>query len=727
MHDGTVNEHTCYAHSAQGQPVATWHKLEDHLNAVANRAEEFASVCLPPGWARIAGALHDAGKFSKAFQERLQILAATELPAHLEDATPQHVDHSTAGAQHAAQTLGDAGRLIAYAIAGHHAGLPDGISTEESCLQRRLQKMIEDWSACPEEFNHQSFALERPPVHTGFQLAFFTRMLFSCLVDADFLDTEAFCTPAETAARSGAPALPELLQRLNRHLAHFHADTDLNHIRAQVLDQCRTAAANPQGFFSLTVPTGGGKTLSSMAFALEHAIKHNLQRVIYVIPYTSIIEQNADVFRKAIGDDAVLEHHSNFDPEKENTWSRLAAQNWDAPLIVTTNVQFFESLFAAKPSACRKLHNIARSVVILDEAQMLPPDVLRPCLEALRELVRAYRTTVVLCTATQPALSATQGFKDGLEGVTEIIASPQTLYHALKRVQTHRCDTLNLDELAERLSQHEQVLCILNTRTHARELTQRIPHAVHLSALMCPEHRSKVLDKIRSALANHQPCCVISTQLVEAGVDIDFPVVYRALAGIDSIAQAAGRCNREGKRPHGDLYLFQLADTRLRGHLLHAAQEAQLVLNRHDDPLTLEAVEEFFRALFWVKGDALDKQRILQQLSEGNQGWIPFRTVAGRFKVIEDAMQPVVISWNDTARTLIEEARFATSLAGCARKLQRFTVQVYPNQWHALRNAGALELIHDYFPVLASHNLYDHRFGLCPLNDFTPPPAALVH
>jgi len=715
-----------YAHSVKDKPASEWHKLEDHLQGVAQRAEQFASGWLPPNWAHAAGALHDTGKFSQAFQERLLLLAGTDLPAHLEGRTPQHVDHSTAGAQYAAQTLGPAGRLIAYAVAGHHTGLPNGTSIEEQCLQKRLQKKVEDWSACPDCLKNLPVPIPPPDIHNGFQLAFFVRMLFSCLVDADFLDTEAFYKPADTAARSGAPSVLELLQRLSQHLERFQPKSDINRVRADVLRQCRDKASLPQGFFSLTVPTGGGKTLSSLAFALKHAVKHNLQRVIYVIPYTSIIEQNADVFRNALGSDAVLEHHSNFDLEKENTWSRLAAQNWDAPLVVTTNVQFFESLFAAKHSACRKLHNIARSVVILDEAQMLPPDVLRPCLEALRELVRAYHTTVVLCTATQPALSASQGFKDGLSAVTEIIDDPGSLYIALKRVQTHRCGPLSLDELARRLSSHEQVLCIVNTRTHARELAQRIPHSFHLSALMCPEHRSNVLDKIRTALDNHQPCCVISTQLVEAGVDIDFPVVYRALAGIDSIAQAAGRCNREFTRPYGDVFIFELAGARLSGHLLHAAQEAKLVLTHHDDPLTLEAVEEFFRALFWVKGDALDKKQILSKLAEGKNGWIPFRCVADTFKVIDDIMQPVVIPWDDRARALIQEARFATSLAGFARKLQRFTVQVYQHEWNALHTAGALELIREYFPVLTSSVHYDSRYGLTPVANTNPNPEKLI-
>jgi CRISPR-associated endonuclease/helicase Cas3 len=720
-----------YAHSAENRPQSEWHRLEDHLRAVAQMAEQFAQTCIPPGWACLTGQLHDLGKFSKEFQDRLAILTGTDLPAHLEGAIAHHVDHSTAGAQYAVSMLGDKGRVIAYTIAGHHAGLPDGLSNDEGCLQKRLQKVVCDWSACPASLKDLDCHLTDPWIEKqaplgSFQVAFFIRFLFSCLVDADFLDTEHALNLDAYAERRKWPPLASLHARLDTYLAKFMPDSPVNQIRADVLRHCLVAADNPPGLFSLTVPTGGGKTLSSLAFALKHARQHGLERVIYVIPYTSIIEQNADVFRAAIGHDAVLEHHSNFDPEKETQSSRLACENWAAPLIVTTNVQFFESLFAAKPSACRKLHNIARSVIILDEAQMLPPDVLRPCLEALRELVRAYHTTIVLCTATQPAFSTSAEFKNGLDNVTEIIPNPHALHAALKRVRAYRCDKLSTNELAEKLSRHGRVLCIVNTRAHARLIAERLPDSIHLSALMCPAHRSKVLADIRATLAQERPCRVVSTQLIEAGVDIDFPVVYRALTGIDSLAQAAGRCNREGTQTQGQLFIFEPESGVLTGHLLQAAQEAQLVLRQHVDPLSLEAVEQYFRALFWIKGDKLDKYTIMSKLAEGAHGWIPFRSVADQFKIIDDATKPVVIPWDDHAYGLIERARHAPSITGFARKLQRYTVAVYPNEWHTLLRIGALELVHEQFPVLASMPLYDARFGLQPLAAFIPSPNKLM-
>lgn len=720
-----------YAHSGQGRPTHDWHVLDDHLRAVADLAEAFAqAACLPASWARIAGMLHDVGKYSQAFQERLQMLAATDQPAHLENATPHHVDHSTAGAQFAVQALGHAGKLIAYAVAGHHAGLLNAFATNGPSLRARLQAVVEDWSACPKHL--LSFdTLPPPPIkptspRVGFQLAFFTRFLFSCLVDADFLDTEAFLNPQEAAQRTPPASLDVLRQRLHAHLQGLPSHTPLATARADILNHCLNAAPRPPGFFSLTVPTGGGKTLSSLAFALDHALHHHLRRIIYVIPYTSIIEQNANVFRQALGDDVVLEHHSNFDPQKETPWSRLAAQNWDAPLVVTTNVQFFESLFANKPAACRKLHNIARSVVILDEAQMLPPHVLRPCVEALRELVRTYGCTVVLCTATQPALSSSPEFPDGIDNVTEIIPNPTALYEQFKRVHVTHLGHLDDAALRARLKQHEHVLCIVNTRAHARQLAELIPDAIHLSALMCPAHRAQVLAAIRQRLNNQHPCCVITTPLIEAGVDIDFPVVYRTLAGIDSLAQAAGRCNREARLPTGHLFIFEPNAAPPPGHLLQAIQEARLVLRNHSHPLSLEAVHDFFRAFFWIKGDQLDKNKILSKLEAGRQGDIPFRCVAERFKLIDDQMQPVIIPYDQHAKNLIAAARVATSLSGFARNLQRYTVQIYPQEWKALLAAGALEVIRDYFPVLTWTQLYDERFGLHPLANYNPSPDALV-
>jgi len=383
-------------------------------------------------------------------------------------------------------------------------------------------------------------------------------------VDADYLDTEEFICQGTKAQRDGYKTIGFLKVLFDEHINNMIAgskETDVNSVRKEVLNNCRQAAESKPGLFSLTVPTGGGKTLSSVAFALDHILYNNKndkglkkKRIIYVIPYTSIIEQTAKVLADIFGADNVVEHHSNLDPEKETERSRMASENWDAPIIVTTNVQFFESLFAAKPSRCRKLHNIVNSVVILDEAQLLPEKWLTPCVEAINQLATNYGATILLSTATQPALP-------GLMKPTEIIEGVQVIYDRLKRTEINLPVDMDVlvswEEMARKLQKHEQVLCILNTKRDCRELFALMPKGtVHLSTWMCGEHRSKVIAEIKTKLEQKQPIRVISTQLVEAGVDIDFPAVYRAFAGLSSIAQAAGRCNREGKLEKGEVHVL---------------------------------------------------------------------------------------------------------------------------------------------------------------------------
>ena len=547
--------------------------LSEHLRNVAEKASKFAADFRAANWGYAAGLLHDDGKALVEFQKRIRGASI-------------QVDHSTPGARFAVEEYGiprGYGRLLAYCVAGHHTGLPDGADNgKQSSLEYRLahSRLGEGYLAGELPVTLENPPIGRPPVSAekrGFDASFFIRMLYSCLVDADFLDTESFFEPHRVALRGRGPALETLKGFLEDHLRTIAASaspTEVNRLRARILAECRASALLAPGLFSLTVPTGGGKTLSSMAFALDHAIRHGLRRVIYVIPYTSIIEQTARVFRDVFGADAVLEHHSNFvqesddsDDEREQR-RRLAAENWDAPVVVTTNVQFFESFFACRSSKARKLHNVAASVVILDEAQMLPVSVLSPTLEVIRELVEGYGSSVVLCTATQPALMAREEFKGGLTGAREMMGAPLDLEKAFRRVNEVNLGETGDAELVRRIREARECLCVVNTKKHARELFRTLedqPGTFHLSAAMCPVHRSRVLGKakdpepgsIREALLEGKPCRVISTQLVEAGVDLDFPVVFRALAGVDSIVQAAGRCNREGKLADGGtLYIF---------------------------------------------------------------------------------------------------------------------------------------------------------------------------
>lgn len=715
-------EKSYYAHTKEGMPPVEWQPLEEHLKGVAKKARLFAEAFGAGDWGYLAGLWHDLGKYSKEFQKYLSTTSDDD--AHIETKHGR-VDHSTAGAKHAFKQSRNGGKLLAYVVAGHHAGLPDGNSNENTCLTKRLERTIPSYDECPDwilnlpVLKGLPFALNKD--RACFQLSFFTRMIYSCLVEADFLDTESFMDREKSDWRRGYPSLENLHGNLQSHFERLKVTVPssiINKHRTEILNQCLSAADLPPGLFSLTVPTGGGKTLSSLAFAIKHALHFGKKRIIYVIPYTSIIEQNAAVFRDILGKKAVLEHHSNYEPEEEDRRSRLASENWDAPLIVTTNVQFFESLFGNRSSHCRKIHRIANSVVILDEAQMLPLHLLKPSIEALRELAQNYRTSIVLCTATQPALSPSETFRDGLEGVREIISDPITLYQAFKRVDTVKLPPLTDDDLSERLNEYRQVLCVVNTRKHARQLYERIQAkrgCFHLSALMCPAHRTEVIRKVREALKSGAPCRVISTQLVEAGVDIDFPVVFRSIAGVDSIAQAAGRCNREGKlAKNGQVFIFTPEAGLTPGHFRQAAETAEAILRHHVDPLSLAAVNDYFRHFYWLKGAALDQHQILADLAEGAKGDFPFRVVAEKFKIIEKGTVPIIISWNSEAERIIGELRYSAFPAAATRKAQRFTIQVYPQVLEGLLNAGSVERIHDQYILLINRDLYRQDLGLCP-------------
>lgn len=695
-----------------------WQRLDDHLRGTAELARQFAEAFGAGDWAYLAGLWHDLGKYSDEFQAML----GNSCDAHIEQKS--RVDHSTYGAQQAVKKWpqGGEGKVLSYIIAGHHAGLPEGNTDEESGLPKRMNKHLPYHFDSPQAFFDQAkpglpFMLDK--TRFCFELSFFIRMLFSCLTDADFLDTERHMAPQKAEHRPIPIALDNLCHKLDSHLSVMqnHANkTKVNSIRSGILSDCLDAAKQGMGLFSLTVPTGGGKTLSSMAFALKHAMKWGHKRIIYVIPYTSIIEQNAKVFRDIFGDQAVLEHHSNYEPAEEDHKSRLASENWDAPIVVTTNVQFFESLFACRSSRCRKLHNISQSVIILDEVQTLPSELLFPCLEVIRELALHYQCSIVLCSATQPAIQYRTDFPAGLQNVREITTCPQTIYHDLKRVNTQHLGLQTDDSLVQSIKQYEQMLCIVNTRKHARTLFQQLiseAGVFHLSASMYPLHRSRVLGEIKKCLKEKQSCRVISTQLIEAGVDIDFPIVYRAIAGLDSIAQAAGRCNREGLLEYGQVFVFEPEGKLPAGYFRHTAQTAEGIIRRFpQDMLSLEAIEGYFKEYYWKQGERLDEKDILGLIKQGAKGDFPFRTIAEKFKLISEENKPVIIPIEKEAYKLVEQIRGADSLRGFGRKLQKYTVQINPYHWGKLFEAGSLEIIQGIFPVLRDIHLYKDKTGL---------------
>lgn len=703
------------------------HKLNEHLLETANLAARFASEFGSGEWGRLAGLWHDLGKYSDKFQQYIR--SVNDPDAHIRNGG----DHSTAGALHAMEHFGMLGRILAYPIAGHHAGLPDwnegGAASLAQRLQQRelLEKSIE--AGIPEDVLTHSIPTERAKSGTDISRSFWLRMLFSCVVDADFLDTEAFFEPDKARERGGYPTVAELLPFFTDFMQEKQTkakDTPVNRIRADILNRCTAMASEAPGLYSLTVPTGGGKTLSSLAFALHHAVAHGHRRIIYVIPYTSIIEQTADQFRQVWQgcDDPVIEHHSNLDvadEQRDNSRSRLACENWDAPVIVTTSVQFFESLFASRTSRCRKLHNIAGSVIILDEAQLLPPDFLSPILETLSELQKNYGVTILFSTATQPALgphkSIDFNFK-GLAGITEIMADPTSLFTQLRRTELSIMGTLqeaqSWETIAGRLLEHDSALCIVSRRDDARALWELMPQGTfHLSALMCGAHRSNRIAEIKERLRGNLPTRVISTQLVEAGVDLDFPVVYRSLAGLDSIAQAAGRCNREGLLDKGDVFVFAPSSTIPAGHLRQAAEIARSLLMDDGEALAPDRFTEFFRRFYWLRGDRLDKEHIIDLLKNDPQLQVSFREAARRFKLIyETAQAPVIVRYrNDALLARLEREQPDRWLL---RQLQRYVVNL-PHRLHGqLLASGAIRELHPGI-FLQSHGvLYDDVLGFCP-------------
>lgn len=688
--------------------------LGDHLQGVAALSSAFASAFGAEAHAYRTGQMHDAGKYSRAGQRRMSD------PAHT-----AKVDHSTAGAQIAQQQLRDG--LAALAIAGHHGGMPDlggKYSAEgDGTLAGRCRKALEgdmDYSAFWDEIQIDPKAsvptwLNR---RDSFELSFYARMLFSCLVDADFLDTERFMR-GEAPPRGGGASMAELLEALRAHVAPWLSapTTALNEKRCAILENCIRASEGAPGLYALTVPTGGGKTVSSLAFALSHAVRYGMKRVIYVIPYTSIIEQNAREFKRVLGDGNVLEHHSGVDWDSDvdmedpgMTWQALAAENWDAPVIVTTAVQFFESLFSNRPSRCRKLHNIADSIVIFDEAQMLPLPYLKPCVAAIAELTRHYHVTAVLCTATQPSLGRLFAQRPGTPAIREITPDIPALQAFFRRVRFERVGVMEDAALTEALSAQSQVLCIVNTRQRAQSIFSGLPEdgSYHLSTRMTADHRMRVLNEIRQRLAAGQPCRVVSTSLIEAGVDVDFPEVWREIAGLDSILQAAGRCNREGRRPPEEsrVVIFESPDGIPKG-MQPNAEAARQVITDDASMDTDDTIRRYFDCLYWLRGEQkLDEHDIMKLCAE-----IRMKSVAEAFHLIESDTRVIYIPTDANAADL-DALRYGPPSRSLMRRLGRSAVSVYPWDWQKLYDGGLLEALNNGASILADPSAYDPQCGL---------------
>lgn len=698
-----------------------YQRLKTHLENTANQAKKFADSFHNGDYAYACGLLHDIGKYSAEFQNKVINNSNTR------------VDHSTAGAIEIDKAFAPLGKLLAYCIAGHHGGLPDGGSKSDTAIETTLNgrlkraNQLHDYSYFKNEINIREclpgkIPNIKPLNKGGFSLSFFIRMIYSCLVDADFLDTEKFMNMGKVD-RSANYNYSFFNEKLNTYINAFKdTEREINKKRAEILNCCLKKAQGERGLYTLTVPTGGGKTISSLAFAMKHVLKHDMERIIYVIPYTSIIEQTGKVFKEILGQENVLEHHSNFDFKDDEDLLlhklKLSSENWDIPVVVTTNVQFFESLFAYKSSRCRKLHNIANSVIIFDEAQMLPTPFLTPCLMAISELVRSYRSTCVLCSATQPSLK--DRFPKEI-AVDEICENTEDLYEFFRRTRVIHKGEMETKQIAEELNRCDQVLCIVNNKKHAREIYSALwgEGTFHLSTRMCPKHRSDVLEEIKRRLKDGLPCKVVSTQLIEAGVDVDFPVVYRAMAGIDSIVQAAGRCNRENKLEVGVVNVFEPESKytqNMPNSMKRPIEVAKSIMTRFEDILSPQAIQSYFEELYDFEGEAgLDIHGVFQEMEKGAEGCnfnFNFKQVAGQFKLIDENTVPIIIGFDEEAEELIRKLHYVDKYRSILRVIQPYSVNVYENEFKTMNGAGLIEIVDDGIYILRDIKKYNKKTGL---------------
>lgn len=724
-----------WAHSGTPGDFSDWQSLPDHARNTARLAAQRAAVFGLLRAASLLGLMHDLGKYAPDVQARIK-------------GADTQAEHSTAGAavlRDLAENPGDKGvaQLLGYAIAGHHAGLPDMRSEGNGSLAARLEGFATDLPAqwrddLAPDFTgvmEEILAHVRRGEHAAFDFSLVVRMLFSCLVDADFRDTEAYYDALQGVARDRDwPDLAAHLDRhtaaLEAHLAGLGSDGAVNAIRRRVLDHVRAKATMPPGLFTLTVPTGGGKTLTSLAFALDHARAHGLRRVIFAIPFTSIIDQTAETFRNILGAAHVLEHHSAIDDRRSDKADRdklkLAMEDWAAPFVVTTAVQFFESLFAARPSRARKLHNIAGSVIILDEAQTLPRPLLLPCLRMLDALARHYGCSIVLCTATQPAVSDDR-LKGGLPlAGRELAPDPAGLGRELRRARITHGGDMDNDALVAALAGQEQALMIVNSRAQARDLYQAARHldgVIHLTTRQYARHRQQIIADIRRRLTDGSPCRVIATSLIEAGVDVDFPTGWRAEAGLDQIVQAAGRINRGGRRPVEDsvLTVFRPVGYSDPPEIKGLIKDTAGIMARHGDLLSLAAMDDYFSQVYWRidTHGGLDAEKILPRLKMTRTAGsdFAFRSIAKDFRMIESGLAPVIVATEPLARAIVGRLAGEESSGKLARELQGYVVQVPPHARDAMIASGAVGFVSkeqrgDQFAVLTRDSLYDPQVGL---------------
>lgn len=791
--------------------------LHTHLDEVGTISAHFAKKIGITDVGRLIGLLHDFGKYSQQFQSYIKS-ATGEINPDADDYVDAKgmkgkVDHSTAGAQFVWQRLSRfgksgagqgelCGQILALCIASHHSGLIDCFSLDDRpVFADRIQKaddkahLEECQSVADQEILDQIdrlanveavkelFGQLRKFVNFDelsmvghFNLGFFTRFLFSCLIDADRLNSAEFEDPVRLEERLNNTAPVQwgvALERLEIHLATLASRNYVDELRREISENCKSNAYKEQGLYTLTVPTGGGKTYASLRFALHHAKHHELERIVYVIPFTSIIEQNATVIREVLEKDDdlrpwVLEHHSNLEPEQQTWQTKLVSENWDSPIVLTTMVQFLEALFSGGTKGVRRLHQLANSILIFDEVQTLPINCVHLFCNAINFLSPRCNTTAVLCTATQPSLNELRGSNKGqliIPEENELAGDFSRHFRELRRVDVNKLlkpGGWSAQEVADlavtQFKERNSCLVIVNTKAWAQELYQRCAEKMdeselfHLSTNQCPAHRKVLLEEIRVRLDTNQPVLCISTQLIEAGVDVDFATVIRFLAGLDSIAQAAGRCNRNGrlKDEQGNLVKGQVyivnPDKESTGMLKDieiGKDKAERVFSEnHEDLLSPEAIKQYFRYYFFERADDMTyrlkdsnkfrNDNLLNLLStrDGSnanftdrEGKIPllrqaFMEAGKQFKAIDAPTQAVIVQYGDGQKLVAELCSVAKEFDAhryyqLLRQAQKYSVNVFPNVWAKLADA---EAVHEIQPghgiYYLAEDFYSENFGL---------------
>lgn len=686
-----------YAHSTEDETKKDWQTLKMHLEGTGDLVAEFSKDFCTEAYARNLGLIHDLGKYQIDFQKRIR-------------GDNIEVEHAGCGAMEwLERKYPEAG---AYCIAGHHTGLPDcgsevDVEEQQSTLFAKIKRDVQDYSAFNDELDLHELkefpakqSINRISDRWAVEYGFWTRMMYSSLVDADYLDTEKVYN--QNVIRGDNVDLTRCLELINDKIHSFTMDTEVKKARNELRKQMLMHTHDESNLYLLNMPTGSGKTLASMQFALERAKLKNKKKIIYVIPFTSIVEQNARVFKEIFGEDSVLEHHCNFDYEKMQDHSvkekmKRNTENWDASIIVTTNIQFFESIYSNKSRDLRKIHNLANSIIIFDEVHTLPMKFYQPCLDAVKILTTRYNAEGIFMSATLPDYNKWLAEMKCQEmKVVDLINDRENL-KVFNRCVIKNLGIITKEQLSYKAQESKSTLIVVNKRRTAKELYEKLSgNRFHLSTYMNHDDREKTIRAVTELLQRGEQVVLVSTSLIEAGVDLDFQVVFRELAGLDNLLQAAGRCNREGKRMNAMTYSFEFDDdvTSYQDEIYQRRVFTREAFELFEDITSKEAIEFYFNRVYTYAKDnmlSMDFANKIRQIQHGKyMGMIgfDFKTYAQEFQLIPDDTKSVIVM-NDESRKYVKELQFSHSME-IKRKLQKYSVALREREWNELYYMGVI-------------------------------------